>query len=1053
MIDAIISFSLRQRVFVLLATAGLMAAGLWSAARLPIDAVPDITNIQVQINTEIKGLAPEEIEKLVTYPLEMEMFGVPGMMELRSLSKFGLSQITLVFTEGTDIYRARQLVSERLQNAVDDLPRGVSPKLAPITTGLGEIYYYVVDYVPGYESPDKPKNRAEQLMELKLIHDFVVKPQLRSVSGIAEVNASGGYEKQIVILPKPEKLLASGVTFKELSDTIGENVENAGGSVIQLGGEQIAIRTNGRVESAEEIGNLPVKFRAGAEPLRVEDLADVEVGKNIRTGSATHNGAEAVLGAALMLSGENSRIIAKRVDERIQEIRKKLPPGLEIQTVYDRTTLVDQTIATVARNLFEGAVLVVAVLLFLLGNWRAALIVSSAIPLSFLFAITGMVGTKLSGNLMSLGAVDFGLIVDGAVVMVENIVRRLGLRQHELGRLLNTNERLHTVLSAAKEVGRPTFFGVLIITIVYVPILSLTGIEGKMFKPMALTVIYALIGALIFSLTLMPVLCSYVLRAKISEKDNFVIRFLKQVYEPVLRLALRFRILFVGGAVGLFAMALLVFGRLGAEFVPQLDEGSFATHMIRTTSIGLDASIAMQERAEKVLIEEFPGVAYTFSRIGTAEVATDPMGVNVADTYIFYKPLEDWPKINGKALTKDELANRMSAELGVQVPGQAYLFSQPIEMRFNEILEGTRADIAVKVFGDDYAEIEKIAGEVREILEKVPGAADVEFDALGKAPLLEVTPNRQAMAKYNVHADEINQAVENAMAGGEPGMIIDGNRRYPIIVRMPEDLRKKIDEMKKLPLRTSDGGLVTLGQVADFKVEEKVNAITREMGQRRAAIMVNLRGRDVESFVLEAQKKVAEQVELPSGYAVEFGGQFKNLQEARARLGIIVPAALIVIFLLIFMAFGSLRQVLLIYTGIPLAVTGGIFALWLRGMPFSISAGVGFIALSGVAVLNGLMMVSYYNQLREAGKSLVDAILEGSLTRLRPVMMTAMVASLGFLPMALGHGAGAEVQRPLATVVIGGIISSTFLTLFVLPILYQVLESRFGKANFKESEP
>ncbi|MGA7879348.1 MAG: CusA/CzcA family heavy metal efflux RND transporter [Terrimicrobiaceae bacterium] len=1053
MIDAIISFSLRQRVFVLLATAGLMATGLWSAAHLPIDAVPDITNIQVQINTEIKGLAPEEIEKLVTYPLEMEMFGVPGMMELRSLSKFGLSQITLVFTEGTDIYRARQLVSERLQNAVDDLPRGVSPKLAPITTGLGEIYYYVVDYVPGYESPDKPKNRAEQLMELKLIHDFVVKPQLRSVSGIAEVNASGGYEKQIVILPKPEKLLASGVTFKELSDTIGENVENAGGSVIQLGGEQIAIRTNGRVESAEEIGNLPVKFRAGAEPLRVEDLADVEVGKNIRTGSATHNGAEAVLGAALMLSGENSRIIAKRVDERIQEIRKKLPPGLEIQTVYDRTTLVDQTIATVARNLFEGAVLVVAVLLFLLGNWRAALIVSSAIPLSFLFAITGMVGTKLSGNLMSLGAVDFGLIVDGAVVMVENIVRRLGLRQHELGRLLNTNERLHTVLSAAKEVGRPTFFGVLIITIVYVPILSLTGIEGKMFKPMALTVIYALIGALIFSLTLMPVLCSYVLRAKISEKDNFVIRFLKQAYEPVLRLALRFRILFVGGAVGLFAMALLVFGRLGAEFVPQLDEGSFATHMIRTTSIGLDASIAMQERAEKVLIEEFPGVAYTFSRIGTAEVATDPMGVNVADTYIFYKPLEDWPKINGKALTKDELANRMSAELGVQVPGQAYLFSQPIEMRFNEILEGTRADIAVKVFGDDYAEIEKIAGEVREILEKVPGAADVEFDALGKAPLLEVTPNRQAMAKYNVHADEINQAVENAMAGGEPGMIIDGNRRYPIIVRMPEDLRRKIDEMKKLPLRTSDGGLVTLGQVADFKVEEKVNAITREMGQRRAAIMVNLRGRDVESFVLEAQKKVAEQVELPSGYAVEFGGQFKNLQEARARLGIIVPAALIVIFLLIFMAFGSLRQVLLIYTGIPLAVTGGIFALWLRGMPFSISAGVGFIALSGVAVLNGLMMVSYYNQLREAGKSLVDAILEGSLTRLRPVMMTAMVASLGFLPMALGHGAGAEVQRPLATVVIGGIISSTFLTLFVLPILYQVLESRFGKANFKESEP
>ena len=691
------------------------------------------------------------------------------------------------------------------------------------------------------------------------------------------------------------------------------------------------------------------------------------------------------------------------------------------------------------------------VLLLLLGNWRAALIVSAAIPLSFLFAIAGMVQTRLSGNLMSLGAVDFGLIIDGAVVMVENIVRRLGLRQHDLKRTLNASERLHTVRVAALEVGRPTFFGILIITIVYIPILSLVGVEGKTFKPMALTVIYALIGALILTLTLMPVLCSYFLKGKISEEDNFAIRFLKRIYEPVLRLALRLRWVFVGGTVALFAVSLLLFSRLGAEFIPQLDEGSFATHMIRTTSIGLDASVAMQERAEQVLKEKFPGVTYTFSRIGTAEVATDPMGVNVADTYIFYKPFSEWPKTDGKAVTKDELASRMSSELGVQVPGQAYLFSQPIEMRFNEILEGTRADIAVKVFGDDYGEIEKIAGEVREILEKVPGAADVEFDALGKAPLLEITPNREAMAKYNVHAQEINQAVENGMAGGEPGVIIDGNRRYPIVVRMPDSLRVKVDEMKKLPLRTSDGGLVTLGQVAGFKVEEKVNTIAREMGQRRAAIMVNLRGRDVEGFVLEAQRKVAGQVEFPPGYRVEFGGQFKNLREARARLAIIVPVALVIIFLLIFMAFGSLRQALLIYTGIPLAVTGGIFALWLRGMPFSISAGVGFIALSGVAVLNGLMMVSYYNQLRETGKSLLDSIMEGSLTRLRPVMMTAMVASLGFLPMALGTGAGAEVQRPLATVVIGGIISSTFLTLVVLPILYQVFESRFGTRKSRDS--
>lgn len=1041
MIERLLEFSLRQRVFVLLGAIGLLAAGLWSAARLPIDAVPDITNVQVQINSEVRGLAPEEVEKLVTYPIEMEMFGIPGMTELRSLSKFGLSQVTLVFEEGTDVFRARQLVSERLQNAEDGLPAGVSPKLAPITTGLGEIYYYVVDFAPDYHGPGKPETRAGQLMELKLIHDFVVKPRLRDVPGVAEVNASGGYEKQIVVLPKPEKLLSSGITFQELSETIGENVANAGGGVIQLGGEQIAIRAQGRVQSAEEIGEIPVKFRAGAEPLRVRDLAEVGIGGAIRTGSATFDGREAVLGAALMLAGENSRVVARRVDDRMREIRSHLPEGVEITTVYDRTALVDRTIATVERNLFEGALLVVVVLLLLLGNWRAALIVSSAIPLSFLFAITGMVETRLSGNLMSLGAVDFGLIIDGAVVMVENITRRLGQRQHELGRLLNKEERIHTVLSAAKEVGRPTFFGVLVITIVYIPILSLVGIEGKMFRPMALTVIYALLGALLLSLTLMPVLCSYFLRGRISEGDNAFVRGLKRLYEPTLRLALRARWAFVGGAVALFALSLGIFGRLGAEFIPQLDEGSFAAHMIRATSIGLDASVDMQERTEKALLEKFPGVTHVFSRIGTAEVATDPMGVNVSDTYIFYRPLKEWPKEEGRALTKDDLANRMSAALDAQVPGQAHLFSQPIEMRFNEILEGTRADIAVKIFGEDYGEIERIAGEVREILERIPGAADVEFDALGRSPLLEILPNREAMSRYNVHAAEINATVENALAGGEPGALIEGNRRHRIVVRMPEGLRAQVGEIKKLPVRVSDGGLVTLGQVADFRIEDKVGMIVRESGQRRAAIMVNLRGRDVEGFVNEARRKVGEQVNLPPGYSIEFGGQFKNLQEARARLTLIVPVALLVVFLLIFAAFGSLRQAALIYTGIPLAVTGGIFALWLRGLPFSISAGVGFIALSGVAVLNGLMMVSYYNQLRESGRSLTDSVMEGSLTRLRPVMMTAMVASLGFLPMALGRGAGAEVQRPLATVVIGGIISSTFLTLVILPILYQTFES------------
>lgn len=1041
MIDKILEFSLRQRAFVVLGALALLGAGIWAALRLPIDATPDITNVQVQINTEVNGLAPEEIEKLVTFPIEMEMSGVPGMTELRSLSKTGLSQITLVFGEDTDIYRARQLVSERMQNVAEELPPGITPKLAPITTGLGEIFYYVVDYKD--DAPNKPETRTAQLMELKLIHDFVVKPGLRTVPGIAEVNASGGYEKQIVVQPRPDALLATGITFSDLASVIGENVENAGGGAVQIGGEQITIRADSRVQSATEISQLPIKFRgAAAKPLLVRDVADVGIGSSLRTGSATYNGKEAVLGAALMLAGENSRIIAKRVAEKLVEITPKLPPGVTITTVYDRTDLVDRTIATVEKNLFEGAILVVVVLLGLLGNWRAALIVALAIPLSFLFAITGMVRFGVSGNLMSLGAVDFGLIIDGAVVMVENIVRRLGVRQHELHRTLTLEERMHTVLAAAKEVGRPTFFGVFIITIVYVPILSLTGIEGKMFKPMALTVIFALIGALILALTLMPVLCSYFLRGKITEEDNFLVRAAKAVYRPTLDVALRLRWLFVGVAVALFVGAVVLFTRLGAEFVPQLDEGSYAAHMIRTTSIGLDAAIAMQERSERILKERFPEVTYTFSRIGTSEVATDPMGVNVADTYIFYKPFDQWPKDeHGHTPTKDEVATRMAAELAAQLPAESHLFSQPIEMRFNEILEGTRADIAVKVFGDDYAEIERIASEAREILEQVPGAADVEFDALGKAPMLEIKLKRDAMTRYNVHASEVNATVATALAGTETGVIVDGNRRYPIVVRLPENLRAAFDELKHLPLRSShEEGVITLGQVADFVISEKVNTIAREFGQRRAAIMVNLRGRDVESFVLEARAKVNESIKLPPGYSIEFGGQFKNLQEARARLAVIVPVALAVIFLLIFLAFGSLRQALLVFSGIPLAVTGGVFALWLRDLPFSISAGIGFIALSGVAVLNGVMLVSYFNQLREHGRTVREATIEGSLTRLRPVLMTALVASLGFLPMALAHGAGAEVQRPLATVVIGGIVSATFLTLVLLPALYDRFE-------------
>jgi len=1038
MLNRILEFAVRQRAFVIIATFALIAVGIWSVTKLPIDAVPDITNIQVQVNTAVPALAPEEIEKLVTFPIENEMAGIPGLTELRSLSKFGLSQVTLVFEEGTDIYRSRQLVSERLQTVMDELPPGLTPKLAPISTGLGEIFYYVVEYVA--DAPNKPETRDAQLMELKLIHDFVIKPRLRSTPGLAEVNSSGGYEKQIVIQANPDKLKSVGMSFSEIAAAIGENVENAGGSVIQIGGEQVAVRAAGRVQTLAEIEQLPLKFGARATPLRVKDVADVVIGKAVRNGASTYNGEECVLGSALMLAGENSRLVAKAVAEKLKALETKLPEGVTIIPVYDRTTLVDRTIHTVESSLFEGAILVVVVLLVMLGNWRAAILVALAIPLSMLFAITGMVQGRVSGNLMSLGAIDFGLIVDGAVVMVENMIRHIAEKQHHLQRRLTPSERSDEVLRSAKEVASPMFFGVLIIMVVYFPILALTGIEGKMFRPMAITVIFALMGALILALTLMPALASYVLGGDIKEQDSWLVRVAKKGYTPILKFALHSRRVVIGGGLGLFAVAVILFNHLGAEFVPQLDEGSFATHMIRTTSIGINASLDMQQRGEKMLLEKFPEVDYIFSRLGTAEVATDPMGVNVADTYIMFKPEKQWRKINGKRLTKDQLANLMTEELGIYVPGEAHLFSQPIEMRFNEILEGTRADIAVKIFGDDFAVIEQIASEAREILEKIPGAADVEFDALGKAPLLEIVPKRDAMSKFNLHAAELNRVVNTALAGEEVGKLIEGNRRFDIVVRLSEPLRENIDELKRLPVRVDDGGLLTLGQVADFKVVEQVAAIAREYSQRRAAIMINLRGRDVESFVMEAQQKIADQLTLPDGYTIEFGGQFKNLIDAKRRLGVVVPVAMLLIFALIFVALRSIPQSILVFLAVPLAVTGGVFALALRGLPFSISAGVGFIAVSGIAVLNGLMIITFFNQLRAQGADVRTSVWDGSLLRLRPKLMTALVASLGFVPMAIAHGAGAEVQRPLATVVIGGIITSTFLTLVLLPVLYEWLE-------------
>jgi cobalt-zinc-cadmium resistance protein CzcA len=1038
MTDTILEFAMRQRALVLLAAFGLLGGGLWSALHLPIDAVPDITGVQVQVNTEVSSLAAEESEKLVTRPIEVELAGLPGVEEMRSLTKFGLSQVTLEFADGTDIYRARQLVAERLQNAVEQLPPGTSPKLAPISTGLGEIFYYNVQYAPG--AAHKPATELEQLMELTEIQEYLIKPLLRTVRGIAEINGTGGYEKQYVIRPKPEALEHVGMTFSELADIVEQNVENAGGGIISRDGQQFTIRAVSRVTTPEEIGNLPIKFGAAVAPLTVKDVAKVTFGTKFRTGAATLNGHETVIGTTLMLAGENSREVGERVKARIAEIQTKLPEGVEIVPQYDRSDLIDRTVATVKKNLFEGATLVVMVLLALLGNWRAALIVATAIPLSFLFALTGMLRSGVSGNLMSLGAVDFGLIIDGAVVIVENIVRQLGARQHELGRPLTDDERSHVVLSASKQVGSPMFFGVVIITIVYVPILALTGIEGKMFHPMAITVMLALAGALLLALTLMPVLCSFLLRGRIEEGDNFVMRLAKAAYEPSLHAALKMRWVVVLGAVVLFAGALLVFGRLGAEFVPKLDEGAITAMLYKPVGMSMEESLKTDIEVENRLLEQFPELTRIFSRIGTSAIASDPMPPNESDVYVFYKPVDEWPKTPGRPANKAELREHIEAALKKIDPDYDILFAQPIEMRFNEMLEGTKAELSVKIFGNDHDVLERLATQIKAILENIRGAAQVEYETEGRTPQLQIEVKRDALQRYNLQAGEVNKAVSAALGGEIVGSVIEGNRRYSIVVRMPEDLRADDEQIKRLPLRVGHSGLISLGNVVDFRTVETVEPIRRDDGQRRAALMVNLAGRDVEGFVRDAEQQIKEKVQLPENYIIEFGGQFKNLQEARTRLAVVVPSALLLIFILIFLAFGSVRQALIVYSGIPLAMTGGVAALWVRGMPFSITAAVGFIALSGVAVLNGLVLVTYFNQLREQGRGIRDAVVEGSFTRLRPVLMTALVASLGFVPMAIATGAGAEVQRPLATVVIGGIMSSTLLTLIVLPVLYWMFE-------------
>ena len=1040
MLESLLAASLRHRLAVLLAAVALIVTGVFSLIHLAIDAVPDLTGPQVQINVTVPALAPEESERSVTRPIEMALAGMPGVTDSRSLTKFGLSQVTVDFENGTDIFRARQLVSERLSGLVQELPPGSSLSLAPVSTGLGEIFYYTLHWKQG--APERPADEQEALTRLWETHEYLVKPTLRTIQGVAEINNNGGHRRILAVEPDLSKLHSANLTVSDLAQILRNNVENAGGGIIQRNGEQLTVRSVGRVSSAAEIAALPIKFGATVKPITVGDVASVGWGTPFRGGASTMDGEEVVLGTVMMLMEQNARTVCGRVAPRINDMREKLPQGMDLTVVYNRADLVQSTTHTVAKNLAEGAVFVVVVLLALLGNWRAALIVATAIPLSFLFAVTGMVQSGWSGNLMSLGALDFGLIIDGAVVMVENIVRRIGVSQHHLGRVLTPQERSKEVLAASLQVARPMFFGVLIITIVYLPILALSGVEGKMFRPMAVTVILALLGALMLSLTLMPALCSFCLSGNVEEKENRLVATLQRVVGFILARALQHRVLVVTLAVLFFGFCTYQLTRLGAEFVPKLDEGSIAGMAYRKVGMSLQESLRQDLELGRRVRSKFPQVTRFFSRSGTSEVATDPMPPNETDFYVFYKPLAKWPKTPGMPATKEELCKAIEQEVLNINPDTSVEFGQPIETRFNEMMEGTKAELAVLIFGSEYETLESLAHQIRDILNRTPGgSAELETD--GRTTSLVLTPKRDILSKYNLPLAEINRAVSSALGGETVGQIVDGNRKRDVVVRIPEGLRHQDDTIRSIPLRVGETGFLHLGQVVDLHLEKTVEPIRHSRTQRRAALLVSIsQGRDMESFVKEATETIRKEVRFPEGYSFEFGGSFENLQEARSRLAVVVPSALVLILTLIYMAFNSLSQMLLVATGIPLALTGGILALSLRQMPFSITAAVGFIALSGVAVLNGLVLVNYFNDLREEQVSTKEAVLRGVEARLRPVLMTALVAALGFIPMALADGPGAEVQRPLATVVIGGIISSTVLTLLILPVLYAWIEDK-----------
>ena len=1043
MIAALISASARARGGVLLAALIAAAIGLYHLFTLPIDAIPDVTGVQVQVNIAVPGLAAEEIETRVTVPIERLMGGQPGLSGFRSLTRSGLSQVTLLYEDGTDVMRARQVVTERLAAAQALLPAGAAPQLAPITTGLGEILYYSLEWDhPPHAEPHHPglapaSASDEHLMALAETQEYVVVPMLRQVSGVAEVNSIGGLERQYVIEPDLAKLAAAGVTPAELAAAVAAYADNAGGGTISQGARRLVVRTDARVVKPEAIGGLPVKFAGGARPLTVADLATVRVGHMLRSGAATVNGQEAVLGTIMMLTGQNSREVARAVDAYLPDVQAALPRGMVIKVRYDRADIVERTVATVRTNLSEGALLVAVVLILVLGQWRAALIVAAVIPVAFLLASIGMVRLNISGNLMSLGALDFGLVVDGAIVAVENALRRLGSEQARLGRALAEDERRSIIASAMGQVARPVVFGVAIITLVYVPVLALGGVEGKLFRPMAITVMLALSAALVVSVTLVPAMASYWLKAGESHAPTRLMAVLERVYRPVLSVTLARPALAVVPALLVIVAAGLLFTRLGTQFTPRLDEGSITTMIYKPVDISLERSLAIELALEKALLRKFPQITAVFSRIGTSAVATDPMPPGENDLYVSYKPLSEWPA-NGPQ-SKAALYDAIEAEASRQFADQSFLRAQPIEMKFNEMLEGTRADLSVKIFGDDNDRLEQLGTRVLAVLKRLPGTAQAEYEVDGRTPSLVVRVDSQALVRLGLGADEVNRAISTALAGQEVGAILEGIRRHAIVVRLPDARRADLDTIRALPLRVGQAGLVPLGRVARLEEVMAVEPVRRDNGQKRAALLVNLSGTDIEAYVAGAKAEMARAVPMPEGYRIEYGGQFKQLQEAKARLAVLVPACLLLILVLVYGALGSFAQALIVFAGIPLAVTGGVFALAVRGLPFSITAAIGFIALSGIAMLNGLVMVDHINYLRGEGYAKDDAVREGAMDRLRPVISTALVASIGFLPMAIATGAGAEVQRPLATVVIGGIISSTLLTLLLLPALYRRL--------------